>query len=89
MNTKIKDPALLCIKEESTSLSDNTDKTDCLMCPVTTVDTINRQSLLWAKAFTLQVLFKAFHDLKKYIRFNETVQKYELNAFRNISKLLI
>ena len=65
MNTKIKEPALLCIKEESTSLSDNTDKTDCLMCPVTTVDTINRQSLLMSKAFTPQALFKAFHDLKK------------------------
>lgn len=89
MNTKIKEPALLCIKEESISLSDNTDKTDCLMCPVTTVDTINRQSLLLSKAFTPQALFKAFHDLKKSIRFKETVQKYELNAFRNISKFII
>ncbi|MDY6420049.1 MAG: RNA-directed DNA polymerase [Succinivibrio dextrinosolvens] len=88
MNTKIKEPAL-CIKEESISLSDNTDKTDCLMCPVTTVDTINRQSLLLSKAFTSQALFKAFHDLKKSIRFKETVQKYELNAFRNISKFII
>ena len=74
MNTKIKEPAL-CIKEESISLSDNTDKTDCLMCPVTTVDTINRQSLLLSKAFTPQALFTAFHDLKKSIRFKETVQK--------------
>ena len=89
MNTKIKEPALLCIKEESTSLSDNTDKTDCLMCPVTTVDTINRQPLLLLKAFTPQALFKAFHDLKKSIRFKETVQKYELNIFRNISKFII
>lgn len=89
MNTKIKEPVLLCIKEESMSLSDNADKTDCLMCPVTTVDTINRQSLLLSKAFTPQALFKAFHDLKKSIRFKETVQKYELNAFRNISKFII
>ena len=88
MNTKIKEPALLCIKEESISLSDNTDKTDCLMCPVTTVDTINRQSLLLSKAFTPQALFKAFHDLKKPIRFKESVQKYELNAFRNIAEFI-
>lgn len=87
MNTKIKEPAL-CIKEESISLSDNTDKTDCLMCPVTTVDTINRQSLLLSKAFTPQALFKAFHDLKKPIRFKESVQKYELNAFRNIAEFI-
>lgn len=87
MNTKIKKP-VLCIKEESISLSDNTDKTDCLMCSVTTVDTINRQSLLLSKAFTPQALFKAFHDLKKSIRFKETVQKYELNAFRNISQFI-
>lgn len=88
MMTKIKEP-VLCIKEESISLSDNADKTDCLMCPVTTVDAINRQSLLLSKAFTPQALFKAFHDLKKSIRFKETVQKYELNAFRNISKFII
>lgn len=58
------------------------------MCPVTTVDTINRQSLLMSKAFTPQAMFKAFHDLKKPIRFKESVQKYELNAFRNISQFI-
>lgn len=90
MITKIKEPAL-CIKEESTSLSDDLDdpdKTDCLMCPATTVDTVNRQSLLMSKAFTPQALFKAFHDLKKPIRFKESVQKYELNAFRNIAEFI-
>ena len=87
MNTKIKEPAL-CIKEESMSLSDNTDKTDRPMCPVTTVDTVHGRSLLMSKAFTPQALFKAFHDLKKSIRFKETVQKYELNAFRNISQFI-
>ena len=87
MFTKIKEPAF-CIKEESTSLSVNSDKTDCLMCPVTTADTVNRQSLLMTKAFTPQALFKAFHDLKKPIRFKESVQKYELNAFRNIAKFI-
>jgi hypothetical protein len=87
MSTKIKEPAL-CIKEESTFLSAVADKTDCLMRPVTTVDAINRQSLLWAKAFTPQALFKAFHDLKKPIRFKESVQKYELNAFRNIAEFI-
>ena len=88
MNTKIKDPALLCIKEESMSLSDNTDKTDRPMCPVTTVDTVHGRSLLMSKAFTPQALFKAFHDLKKPIRFKESVQKYELNAFRNIAEFI-
>ena len=77
MNTKIKEPAL-CIKEESISLSDNTDKTDRPMCPVTTVDTVHGRSLLMSKAFTPQALFKAFHDLKKSIRFKETVQKYSI-----------
>ena len=70
------------------SLSDNTDKTDRPMCPVTTVDTVHGRSLLMSKAFTPQALFKAFHDLKKSIRFKETVQKYELNAFRNISQFI-
>ena len=88
MITKIKEPSL-CIKEESISLSDNTDKTDRPMCPVTTVDTMHGRSLLMSKAFTPQALFKAFHDLKKPIRFKESVQKYELNAFRNISKFII
>ena len=88
MNTKIKESALLCIKEESISRSDNTDKKDCLMCPVTTVDTMHGQSLLMSKAFTPQAMFKAFHDLKKPIRFKESVQKYELNAFRNISQFI-
>lgn len=88
MNTKIKEP-VLCIKEESISLSDNTDKTDRPMCPVTTVDTMHGRSLLMSKAFTPQAMFKAFHDLKKPIRFKESVQKYELNAFRNISKFII
>ena len=87
MNTKIKEPAL-CIKEESMSLSDNTDKTDRPMCPVTTVDTVHGRSLLMSKAFTPQPLFKAFHDLKKPIRFKESVQKYELNAFRNIAEFI-
>lgn len=91
MNTKIKEPALLCIKEESISLSDdsdNPDKTDRPMCPVTTVDTMHGRSLLMSKAFTPQALFKAFHDLKKPIRFKESVQKYELNAFRNIAEFI-
>lgn len=90
MITKIKEPAL-CIKEESTSLSgdsDNPDKTDRSTCPVTTVDTMHGRSLLMSKAFTPQALFKAFHDLKKPIRFKEAVQKYELNAFRNISEFI-
>ena len=90
MNTKFKEHAL-CIKEESISLSDdsdNPDKTDRPMCPVTTVDTMHGRSLLMSKAFTPQALFKAFHDLKKPIRFKESVQKYELNAFRNISEFI-
>ena len=90
MITKIKEPAL-CIKEESISLSDdsdNPDKTDRPMCPVTTVDTVHGRSLLMSKAFTPQALFKAFHDLKKPIRFKESVQKYELNAFRNIAEFI-
>ena len=90
MITKIKEPAL-CIKEESMSLSDdsdNPDKTDRPMCPVTTVDTVHGRSLLMSKAFTPQALFKAFHDLKKPIRFKESVQKYELNAFRNIAEFI-
>ena len=87
MITKIKEPAL-CIKEESMSLSDNPDKTDRPMCPVTTVDTVHERSLLMSKAFTPQDLFKAFHDLKKPIRFKESVQKYELNAFRNIAEFI-
>lgn len=90
MSTKIEAPAL-CIKEESTSLSDdsdNPDKTDRPMCPVTTVDTVHGRSLLMSKAFTPQALFKAFHDLKKPIRFKESVQKYELNAFRNIAEFI-
>ena len=90
MITKIKEPAL-CIKEESMFLSDdsdNPDKTDRPMCPVTTVDTVHGRSLLMSKAFTPQALFKAFHDLKKPIRFKESVQKYELNAFRNIAEFI-
>ena len=90
MITKIKEPAL-CVKEESMSLSDdsdNPDKTDRPMCPVTTVDTVHGRSLLMSKAFTPQALFKAFHDLKKPIRFKESVQKYELNAFRNIAEFI-
>lgn len=90
MISKIKEPAL-CIKEESTSLSDdldNPDKTDRPMCPVTTVDTMHWRSLLMSKAFTPQAMFKAFHDLKKPIRFKESVQKYELNAFRNIAEFI-
>ncbi|MCI7774135.1 MAG: RNA-directed DNA polymerase [Succinivibrio sp.] len=90
MISKIKEPAL-CIKEESTSLSDdldNPDKTDRPMCPVTTVDTMHGRSLLMSKAFTPQAMFKAFHDLKKPIRFKESVQKYELNAFRNIAEFI-
>lgn len=90
MITKIKESAL-CIKEESTSISgdsDNPDKTDRSTCPVTTVDTMHGRSLLMSKAFTPQALFKAFHDLKKPIRFKEAVQKYELNAFRNISEFI-
>ena len=90
MISKIKEPAL-CIKEESTSLSDdldNPDKTDRPMCPVTTVDTMHGRSLLMSKAFTPQALFKAFHDLKKPIRFKESVQQYELNAFRNIAEFI-
>lgn len=90
MITKIKEPAL-CIKEESTSLSDdldNPDKTDRPMCPATTVDTMHGRSILMSKAFTPQALFKAFHDLKRPIRFKESVQKYELNAFRNIAEFI-
>lgn len=34
----------------------------------------------------LNKYFKAFHEIKSPIRFKESVQKYELNIFRNLSK---